>query len=153
MQKMLYLYCCCYFSQSFFLFSAIHCTVMCWCWDILGLILIHPSDSHILRYILSCWASVIYGLPINLQYIYRRVSPLLDACYTEVRTALQIFRLKHKWFMKACCKYPIKIFLAALATLYLPYLVLIQNENWIIKSDTTQWRNVYFLKFSNQFKG
>ena len=36
-----------------------------------------PSASDILRYILSCRAIAIYDLPINLRYIYKRVSPLL----------------------------------------------------------------------------
>ena len=36
-----------------------------------------PSVSDILRYILSCRAIAIYDLPINLRYIYKRVSPLL----------------------------------------------------------------------------
>ena len=35
-----------------------------------------PSASDILRYILSCRAIAIYDLPINLRYIYKRVSPL-----------------------------------------------------------------------------
>ena len=35
-----------------------------------------PSASDILRYILSCRASAIYGLPINLRYIWKRCSPL-----------------------------------------------------------------------------
>ena len=37
-----------------------------------------PSASDILRYILSCRAIAIYDLPINLRYIYKRVSPLVD---------------------------------------------------------------------------
>ena len=36
-----------------------------------------PSAFDILRYILSCRAIAIYDLPINLRYIYKRVSPLL----------------------------------------------------------------------------
>ena len=36
-----------------------------------------PSASDILRYILSCRAIAIYDLPINLRYIYKRVSPLI----------------------------------------------------------------------------
>ena len=36
-----------------------------------------PSESDILRYILTCRASAIYGLPINLRYIYKRVSSLV----------------------------------------------------------------------------
>ena len=35
-----------------------------------------PSAFDILRYILSCQAIAIYDLPINLRYIYKRVSPL-----------------------------------------------------------------------------
>ena len=35
-----------------------------------------PSAFDILRYILSCRAIAIYDLPINLRYIYKRVSPL-----------------------------------------------------------------------------
>ena len=35
-----------------------------------------PSASDILRYILSCRTIAIYDLPINLRYIYKRVSPL-----------------------------------------------------------------------------
>ena len=46
-------------------------------YNIHGLILTLPSASDILQYILSCRASAIYGLPINLQYIYKRVSPLV----------------------------------------------------------------------------
>ena len=36
-----------------------------------------PSAFDILRYILSCRAIAIYDLPINLRYIYKRVSPLM----------------------------------------------------------------------------
>ena len=36
-----------------------------------------PSASDILRYILSCRTIAIYDLPINLRYIYKRVSPLV----------------------------------------------------------------------------
>ena len=36
-----------------------------------------PSAFDILRYILSCRAIAICDLPINLQYIYKRVSPLM----------------------------------------------------------------------------
>jgi len=36
-----------------------------------------PSAFDILRYILSCRAIAIYDLPINLRYIYKRVSPLV----------------------------------------------------------------------------
>ena len=36
-----------------------------------------PSAFDILRYSLSCRAIAIYDLPINLRYIYKRVSPLL----------------------------------------------------------------------------
>ena len=36
-----------------------------------------PSAFDILRYILSCRAIAIYDLPINLRYIYKRVSPLI----------------------------------------------------------------------------
>ena len=36
-----------------------------------------PSAFDILRYILSCRAIAIYDLPINLRYIYNRVSPLM----------------------------------------------------------------------------
>ena len=39
-----------------------------------------PSGSDILRYILNCRAIAIYGLPINLRYIYKRVSSLLATC-------------------------------------------------------------------------
>ena len=37
-----------------------------------------PSAFDILRYILSCRAIAIYDLPINLRYIYKRVSPLVS---------------------------------------------------------------------------
>ena len=37
-----------------------------------------PSGSDISQYILTCRASMIHGLPINLQYIYKRVSSLVD---------------------------------------------------------------------------
>ena len=36
-----------------------------------------PSAFDILRYILCCRAIAIYDLPINLRYIYKRVSPLV----------------------------------------------------------------------------
>ena len=36
-----------------------------------------PSGSDIPRYILTCRAIAIYGLPINLRYFYKRVSSLL----------------------------------------------------------------------------
>ena len=43
-----------------------------------------PSGSDISRYILNCRAIAIYGLLINLRYIYKRVSslvPALPGCY------------------------------------------------------------------------
>ena len=70
--------CCCYFKQSFRICSAMHCDVL-----LLGYISnIYvgsepPECTDILRYILSCRASAIYGLPINLRYIYKRFSSLL----------------------------------------------------------------------------
>ena len=36
-----------------------------------------PSGSDISQYILTCQAIAIYGLPINLRYIYKRVSSLV----------------------------------------------------------------------------
>ena len=68
-------------------------SVMCWdiYWNIHVLIwaswvhpiycdicFVLPSASDILRYILSCRTIAIYDLPINLRYIYKRVSPLLN---------------------------------------------------------------------------
>ena len=52
--------------------------------NIRGLILSLPSASDILRYILFCRASAIYGLLINLRCIYKRVSPLLVTLNTDV---------------------------------------------------------------------
>ena len=79
--------CCCYFKQSFRICSAMHCDVL-----LLGYILnIHvwsepPECNDILRYIFSCRASAIYGLPINLRYIWKRCSPLMcrDASISEL---------------------------------------------------------------------
>ena len=49
-----------------------------------------PCLSYdILRYILSCRAIAIYDLPINLQYIFKRVSPLatiLTSSEREIRS-------------------------------------------------------------------
>ena len=44
------------------------------------------SAFDILRYILSCQAIAIYDLPINLRYIYKRVSPLV---FSRVTPALR----------------------------------------------------------------
>ena len=49
-----------------------------------------PSAFNILRYILSCRAIAIYVLPINLRYIYKRVSPLI---VTLPSTAIVCFPL------------------------------------------------------------
>ena len=43
-----------------------------------------PSAFDILRYILSCRAIAIYDLPINLRYIYKRVSPLIAMLYDVI---------------------------------------------------------------------
>ena len=48
-----------------------------------------PSAFDILRYILSCRAIAIYDLPINLRYIFKRVSPLatiLTSSEREIRS-------------------------------------------------------------------
>ena len=47
-----------------------------WVWYI-AIYLSLPSGSDISRYILPCRASTIHGLPINLRYIYKRVSSLI----------------------------------------------------------------------------
>ena len=58
-------------TDSFLFLSAMHSDVLVlayilkYSWSILSL----PSASDILRYILSCRANAIYGLPINLRYI------------------------------------------------------------------------------------
>ena len=72
-------------------------SVMCWdiYWNIHVLIwaswvhpiycdiyFVLPSAFDILRYILSCRAIAIYDLPINLRYIYKRVSPLVYRLYS-----------------------------------------------------------------------
>ena len=53
------------------MFSPIQSPIYCDIYFIL------PSAFDILRYILSCRAIAIYDQPINLRYIYKRVSPLL----------------------------------------------------------------------------
>ena len=78
MQKRLYLYCCYYFNRLSF--SAMHCGGLVLgipTWDIkniCGLILSLPSASDILRYILSCRASAICGLPIYLRNMHLQKS-------------------------------------------------------------------------------
>ena len=72
-------------------------SVMCWdiYWNIHVLIwaswvhpiycdicFVLPSASDILRYILSCRTIAIYDPPINLRYIYKRVSPLVGRFFT-----------------------------------------------------------------------
>ena len=41
------------------------------------------NGSDILQYISTCRASAIYGLPINLRYIYKRVSALQDTYFAD----------------------------------------------------------------------
>ena len=80
-KSLVFVNCCYYFKQSFFIFFAMHCDVL-----LLGYISnIYvwsepPECTDILRYILSCRASAIYGLPINLRYIWKRCSPLVYIC-------------------------------------------------------------------------
>ena len=82
--------CCCYFKQSFRICSAMHCDVL-----LLGYISnIYvwsepPECTDILRYILSCRASAIYGQPINLRYIWKRCSPLMSTDWGHIK--FQIF--------------------------------------------------------------
>ena len=101
MQNRLHLYCCCYFNRQFFLL--LQCTVICWCWDIYqnirGIILSLPSASDILRYILSCQASATYDLPINLQYIYKRVSPLIHSCIIHTCIRIKDHISTHRGYM------------------------------------------------------
>ena len=66
-------------TDPFLFFSAMGCDVLVlgytlkYSWSDLNL----PSVSDILRYILPCRASAIFGMPIILRYIYKSVSPLL----------------------------------------------------------------------------
>ena len=52
-----------------------------------------PSGSDILRYICICQASAIYGLPINLLHIYKRVSSLLTMLKGAGLTAVQKLKM------------------------------------------------------------
>ena len=69
-------------TDRFFFFSPIHCDVLGYklkySWSDLSLL----SASDILRYIFcpaECIRYIaIYDLPINLRYIYKRVSPLVE---------------------------------------------------------------------------
>ena len=61
---------------NYFLFFSLQFTVHPIYCDICFIL---PSASDILRYILYCRTIAIYDLPINLRYIYKRVSPLITS--------------------------------------------------------------------------
>ena len=51
-----------------------------------------PSAFDILRFILSCRAIAIYDMPINLRYIYKRVSPLLITNFSSLSISGHTYR-------------------------------------------------------------
>ena len=50
-----------------------------------------PSAFDILQYIFSCRTMAIYDLPINLRYIYKRVSPLVPTLPPHSLTRIRSF--------------------------------------------------------------
>ena len=70
-----------------------------------------PSGSDSSRYILTCRAIAIYGLPINLRYIYKRVSSLIA---TLIAFVWLFPTVRFQMHFQGACLNACKVTLAAL---------------------------------------